>query len=79
MMMFHIDEAELDASYIDEIGVDLHRCGTAHVSSAPQPCVGLNYIIKPHSIANPKRRLVVCYRIKRIDATEPDFAGSQPF
>jgi hypothetical protein len=43
MMLFHINEASLDASYIDEIGVDLHRCGTAHVTSAPQPCVGLNY------------------------------------
>lgn len=76
MMLFHIDEAALDASYIDEIGVDLHRCGTAYVSSAPS--LALASIIKPHSIANPKRRLDVCYRIIKIDATEPDFIESQP-
>jgi alanyl-tRNA synthetase len=77
MMLFHIDEAVLDASYIDEIRVDLHGCGTAHVSSAPS--LALASIIKPHSIANPSRRVVVCYRFLKIDATEPSFAERQSF
>ena len=53
------------------------RGGTAHVDLSPS--LAQASIIKPHSIADPKRRLVEFYRIANIDEAEYDLVENQSF
>lgn len=51
--------------------------GTAHVDLSPS--LAQVSIIKPHSIADPKRRLVEFYRIANIDEAEYDLVENESF